>query len=168
MSEPDGGGEQRSERGGAVAAPPSPPTLVVPGMRHVIIIGFGLSGRSAVNAAIEQGLSYFVIETNEEVVSRCTKGGLQIIYGDARDPECLREAGIERATDVLVTVPVDEMALEVVSVARKMNASAHIVARCTFVSGGMEAHQRGANEVVVAEQVVAQEFGRVMREPVTR
>src|SRR6476620_10175304 len=114
MSESGGGGEPRRERGGAVAAPPSSPSLVPPGSRHVIIIGFGLSGRSAVNSAIEQGLSYFVIETNEEVVSRCTKGGLHIIFGDARDPDILREAGIERATDVLVTVPVDEIALDVV------------------------------------------------------
>jgi voltage-gated potassium channel Kch len=54
------------------------------------------------------------------------------------------------------------MTFEVVEAARKMNPSARIIARCTFVSGGLEATRRGADEVVIAEQVVAAEFGRMM------
>jgi hypothetical protein len=49
-----------------------------------------------------------------------------------------------------------------------MNPKVHVIARCTFVSGGMEAIRRGANEVVVAEQVVAGEFSRIMREPIRK
>ena len=127
--------------------------------RHVIIIGFGLSGRSTVNNVIEQDVSYTVVEMNEATVDRCTKGGLNIIFGDARDPEILQQAGIERATDVAITIPVDEIVLTVIDQARRMNPKARIIARCTFVSDGMEATQRGADEVVIAEQVVATEFG---------
>ena len=130
--------------------------------RHVIIIGFGLSGRAAVNTAIEQGVSYTVIENNAEVVERCLPGGLHIIRGDAREENVLRQAGIERATDVAVTVPNEEMALAVVEQARKMNPTARIIARLTFVSGGMEAARRGADDTVIAEQVVATEFGRMI------
>jgi voltage-gated potassium channel Kch len=130
--------------------------------RHVIIVGFGLSGRSAVNHGSEQGASYTVIETNADVVDRCTLGGLRIIVGDARDPSVLREAGIERATDVAITVPNDEITLEVLDQARLLNPAARIIARCTFVSSGMEATRRGADETIVAEQVVATEFGKVI------
>jgi voltage-gated potassium channel Kch len=113
---------------------------------------------------LAKGVSICVIEQNQVTVERCQLGGLQIIGGDATDPEVLKAAGIERATEMAVTIPDDAMSLRVVEQARKMNASMHIVARCTFVSGGMEAVRKGANEVVVAEQVVAAEFGRVMRE----
>lgn len=130
--------------------------------RHVIIVGFGLSGRAAVNTIIEQGISYTVIEENSEVVARCLPGGLNIIRGDARDADVLRQAGINRATDVAVTIPSDEMTLAVVEQARKLSATARIIARCTFVSGGMEATQRGADDTIIAEHVVAQEFGRVI------
>ncbi len=112
--------------------------------------------------AEDHQLSLAVIETNPGTVSRCEKAGLNIILGDARDPEILKQAGIERATDVAVTVPSDEITLAVVEQARKLNPKAHIIARCTFVSGGIEAHRRGADQVVIAEQVVAAEFGRVM------
>ena len=37
-----------------------------------------------------------------------------------------------------------------------------IIARATFVSGGMEATKRGADDVVVAEQVVAEQFARAI------
>ena len=130
--------------------------------RHVVVIGFGLSGRAAVNSAIEQGVSYTVIEANPATVQRCTPGGLHIIEGDARDAEVLKRAGVDKATEIAVTVPDDRITLVVVEQARKLNPHARIIARCTFVSGGMEAHRRGADETVIAEQVVAAEFGRVV------
>jgi CPA2 family monovalent cation:H+ antiporter-2 len=129
--------------------------------RHVIIVGFGLSGRSTVNTVINAEVSYAVIETNQETVSRCTKGGLNIIFGDARDSAILKRAGIDHATDVMVTIPNDELTGAVVEQARRLNPAVHIVARCTFVSGGMDAHKRGADETVIGEQVVANEFARV-------
>jgi voltage-gated potassium channel len=138
------------------------------GARHVIICGFGLSGRSCANVLLAKGISICVIEKNTETVARCQKGGLQIIEGDASDPEVLRAAGIERATEIAVTIPQDDFTLSVVEAIRALNPTVHIIARCTFVSGGMEAHRRGANEVVVAEQIVANEFGRVMRDLLPR
>ena len=138
------------------------------GGRHVIVVGFGLSGRSVVNSVIEQGVSYTVIEMNPVTVNRCVPGGLNIIQGDARKPDILRRAGIERATDVAVTMPNDSIVLEVVQQARRMNPTARIIARCTFVSGGMEAHKRGADETVISEQVVATEFGRAISAALSR
>ena len=73
-----------------------------------------------------------------------------------------QHAGIDVATDIAVTIPNDEMTLAVVEQCRKLAPKARIIARCTFVSGGLEATRRGADEVVIAEQVVAAEFGRVM------
>jgi CPA2 family monovalent cation:H+ antiporter-2 len=146
----------------------SPPQPAETRPRHVIVVGFGLSGRSVVNNVIEQGVSYTVIETNPVTVNRCVPGGLKIIEGDARKPDVLRRAGIERATDVAVTMPNDSIVLEIVGQARHMNPTVRIIARCTFVSGGMEAHKRGADETVISEQVVANEFGRAISASLTR
>jgi voltage-gated potassium channel Kch len=156
-------GEGDDVAGRQTARPSAPATATAAAPeRHVIVVGFGLAGRAAVNNVIELGVSYTVIESNEEVVDRCLIGGLHIIRGDARDPEVLRQAGIARATDVAVTVPNDEITLAVVEQARKLSPTARIIARCTFVSGGMEATGLGADETVIAEQVVATEFGRAI------
>ena len=61
-----------------------------------------------------------------------------------------------------LTLPDDPTTLEAVSLARELNPSIQIIARAAFTSGGMEATRRGANEVIVAEQVVAMEFTRMI------
>ena len=158
-------GETEGQRAGGVKAAAAAGTTAGAGAaaeRHVIVVGFGLAGRAVANGVIDRGASYTVIENNAEVVERCLPGGLHIIQGDARDPGVLREAGIERATDVAVTVPNDQMSLAVVEQARKLNRTARIIARCTFVSGGMEAARLGADDTVIAEHVVAQEFARMI------
>jgi voltage-gated potassium channel Kch len=131
-------------------------------------VGFGLSGRSCANALLAQHVSICVIEKNAVTVERCALGGLQIMQGDASDEETLRQAGIEHASEVAITIPEEEGTLQVLDRVRRMNPKVHVIARCTFVSGGMEAIRRGANEVVVAEQVVAGEFSRIMREPIRK
>ena len=62
-----------------------------------------------------------------------------------------------------MTVPNDQIAMEAVRLARELNPTMHIMARFHFISNGMIAHKLGANEVVIEEQVVAQEFVRLMK-----
>ena len=52
------------------------------------------------------------------------------------------------------------------SIARELSPTVHIMARCHFISNGMEAHKRGANEVVIEEQVIAQELVRLLKKGV--
>jgi voltage-gated potassium channel Kch len=47
---------------------------------------------------------------------------------------------------------------EAVAEARRLNPRVRILARCRYVSSGIEATRRGADEVVVEEQAVAQAF----------
>jgi voltage-gated potassium channel Kch len=129
---------------------------------HIIIAGFGIPGRMVADVMRRRGMSYCVIELNVQTVDRCIQRGVPIIVGDARDEEALRRAGIERATLVAVTLPEESAALSAVEAVRRLNPSVQIIARCAFTSGGLEATRLGANEVVVAEQAVANEFTRLI------
>src|SRR2546423_10519219 len=95
--------------------------------RHVIIAGFGLSGRACANVLLAKGISICVIEKNAQTVTRCAAGGLQIINGDASDEEVLKEAGVERATEVAVEAPDDQARLPTVGTGRRLNPPTHIV-----------------------------------------
>jgi voltage-gated potassium channel Kch len=139
---------------------PTPPA--VPPGGHAIIVGFGLSGRATANALIARGIPLYVIERNGETVRRCGDAGLRIVEGDATDEQVLRRAGIETAVLFAATMPNDHATLEAVSLARRLNPDVKIIARCEYVSTGMKASRRGADEVVVAEQVIATEFGRTV------
>jgi voltage-gated potassium channel Kch len=127
-----------------------------------LIAGFGLPGRAVAEALGAKKIEFTVIEANAEVVQRCAATGVPIVNGDVRDVAILKQAGIDRATLVALCVPIDSVIAEAVSIIRSLNARAHIIARCAMTSTGFEARQRGANEIIVAEQVVAQEFVKML------
>jgi len=127
---------------------------------HVIIAGFGLPGRVIAEALDDRKIAYSVIELNAETVRRCSQVGIEIVFGDVRQPEVLKRAGIDKASLVCLTFPDDSMVIDAVRTARQLNPHVKIIARCTFVSGGFQATQLGATDVVIAEQVVAREFSR--------
>ena len=141
--------EQQQQQGGTPGQP-----------RRVIIAGYGIPGRFVAEFCDRHGIRYVVIERNPTIVLRCQRGGTLIVEGDSRDAQTLRDAGIDEATDIAITLPDDIAVLDTIATARRIKPSIRIIARATFVSQGMEAARRGADDVVVAEQVVAEEFAR--------
>lgn len=125
---------------------------------HAVIAGYGIPGRAVAEALQAQGISFCVIELNPDTVRRCTRGGVRIFSGDATSEAVLRAAGIERAVLFAATMPNDHAVIEAVAQARRLNPTVRILARCEYVSNGLKATRRGADEVVVAEQVVGQAF----------
>ncbi len=132
---------------------------------HAIIAGFGIPGRAAAEQLCRQGVAVCVIELNAKTVERVSKTsihGLHVIVGDVSDEATLRRAGIERATLFAITVPVDAAVLEAVRIARHLSPGVHIMARCRYISTALQATRRGADEVITEEQVVAEEFSRLI------
>jgi CPA2 family monovalent cation:H+ antiporter-2 len=107
-------------------------------------------------------MSYCVIELNAETVRRCGHTGVPITEGDVADEAVLRHAGVQDASILLLLVPDEHAVLAATEIAHRLNPSLRIIARCTYTSSGLEAHRRGANETIVAEQVVAREVLRLL------
>ena len=128
---------------------------------YVVIAGYGLPGRSLVEFFARSEIEYAVIELNPQTCERAAAGGIHMIAGSAADPEVLREAGVDRATLVALMVPNDDVVLEAVKQVRRLNSDAYIIARCSFTSTGLEAMKRGADQSIVAEQVIAQELQNI-------
>lgn len=129
---------------------------------HVIIAGFGVPGRAAAEQLERRGRSCVIVERNGETVERCRRSGRRMVAGDATLPQTLREAGAEHARLIVIALPDDAAAIETTRQARLLNPGAHIITRCHFTSRGIEARAAGADNVVVAEQVVAAELVRLL------
>jgi voltage-gated potassium channel Kch len=132
---------------------------------HAIVAGYGIPGRVVADLLARQGVPVCVIELNAKTVERVSKTsiqGLHVTVGDVSDEATLRRAGIEQANLFAITVPVDSAVLEAVRLARRLNPKLRILARCRYISTALEATRRGADEVVSEEQVVAEEFSRLI------
>jgi CPA2 family monovalent cation:H+ antiporter-2 len=143
------------------------PRITMDLRHHAIVAGFGVPGRLAADWLAERGTPYCVVELNPQTVQRCGKSGTPIIAGSVADEATLRAAGIEAASMLIIAVPNDHAVLDAILIAKRLNPTIHIVARCAFTSAGLEATRRGADKVIVAEQVVANELVRLLEERTT-
>jgi voltage-gated potassium channel len=129
---------------------------------HAIIAGFGVPGRAFAEWMTIHKLPYVVVEQNETIVERCGRTGTSIIAGDIRNEQTLLAAGITRAKLLALTVPIESVVLEATAVARRLNSTVRIIARVQYISSGLDAVRRGADEAVVAEELAAREFVRLL------
>ncbi len=134
---------------------------------HAIIAGFGVPGRAVSDWCKVGSVPYVVIEMNRQILNRLLPTGIPVICGNVSDIEVLKRAGIERSSLLAITVPDDEATLAAITIAKQLNPSIRVLARCAYISIGLEASRRGADEVVIAEQVVAEAFLTALHSNVT-
>jgi voltage-gated potassium channel Kch len=130
--------------------------------RYAIVAGFGVPGRNCAEWLGRHGWSFVVIERNDQTVDRCGKVGVPIVAGDATDEATLRRAGIDRADLLAVTIPDEAVALAVIAAARRLSPRVRILARVYHISVAFEAVKQGADETIVAEELAAREFTRLL------
>lgn len=124
--------------------------------QRVIIAGFGPVGRAITERLEQAGACVVVIELNPSTVSNQSRLGRQVVHGDATDPAVLREAGIETADALVLTVPDQRIALDALRAARRIAPEIFVAVRVNHLSEAFKATQCGADHVTVEELVTAE------------
>ncbi len=127
---------------------------------HVIIAGFGVGGRFIAEFLKQQNIPFVVVELNSATCSTQKALGICVIRGEISDEAVLRRAGVENASVLALAIPDEQAALRATEIANAIRPEIHIIASTRYTSTGLQALQKGADEVIVAEQAVAQEFYR--------
>lgn len=114
---------------------------------HVVVVGFGRVGRSAVAAAIHSGRRCEVIDCNPEVEAAVSALGAVFLAGDARDADVLHAAAVERAVALISSL--DDPSNAVVALtARSLAPSLRIVTRVTDPTWRDRLMRAGASHAV--------------------
>jgi CPA2 family monovalent cation:H+ antiporter-2 len=135
---------------------------------HVIIAGFGVGGRFVAEYLSAQAIAFVVVDLNGQTFITQRRLGVPIVQGDISDPDVLRRAGVDRARILALTIPDEQAALLATEAANALNSNIHIIAGTRYTSTGLVALKKGADEVIVAEQAVAQEFYRRIANIISR
>jgi CPA2 family monovalent cation:H+ antiporter-2 len=136
--------------------------------RRAIVVGYGLVGRLTDQRLTADGIVVTIIEMNLDTIQAQLGLERRCTYGDARTADTLRRAGLDRADALIVTVPDEDAAVEIVRVARRLRPGLYIAARTNFVSRGLKARAMGANDVVIEEIVTAEAMERLVRRNLCR
>lgn len=118
---------------------------------HVIIAGYGLSGRNVARTLRELRIPHIHVETNGEAVHRARQSGEIIIHGDATAPIVLEGAGIHRARALVLAINDPAALARAIPTAREQNPELYILARSRYVADIDELQQLGADDVITDE-----------------
>ncbi|MBI4364338.1 MAG: cation:proton antiporter [Candidatus Latescibacteria bacterium] len=131
---------------------------------HVIIVGFGVNGRNLARVLRETGIPYVVLEINPVLVRRARREGHFVRQGDAARRSALDACGLRRAAVVVLAISDTAATRVAVSITRRDNPGAHLIARTLLVAEVAELKRLGADEVIPEEfETSIAIFTRVLR-----
>lgn len=72
---------------------------------HVIIVGFGNTGKVLANILISQYIYYVAVDINPQIVKKEKENGYVVYRGDATRIDIFKTLAIERASNLIIAVP---------------------------------------------------------------
>jgi CPA2 family monovalent cation:H+ antiporter-2 len=130
---------------------------------HLVIIGFGLTGKNLASAAKLTDIPYVIVEMNADTVREEHARGEPIFYGDATHESVLLHANIKNARTVVIAINDPTATRRITELARRLNPGALIIVRTRYVIEIEPLHRLGANEVIPEEYETSVEiFTRVL------
>ena len=130
---------------------------------HLVVVGFGLTGRNVVRAARAAQIPYVIVELNPQTVRQEQEEGEPIFYGDATREAVLLHAGIRTATVLVVAIPDPAGTERVVELASRLNPGVHIIVRTRYLQEMQRLYELGADDVIPEEFETSVEiFTRVL------
>ncbi len=119
---------------------------------HVVVAGYGRSGRGAVESLLEAGIAVVVVESDYVLYADLADIGVESIWGDITSPEIQHAANVGKARALILTMPnavTVEMAIER---ARNVKRGLKIVARAVNEPHVTKLMEMGADAAIQPER----------------
>ena len=130
---------------------------------HVLIVGFGVTGRNLARSCRFSGVPYAVVELNAALVKQARSQGEPIHFGDAAQASILALTQAQRARAIVVVIDDPGAARRIVELARRQAPDAFILVRSRYLREVEPLQALGADEVIADELEVSIEvFSRVL------
>lgn len=118
---------------------------------HILVAGYGRSGRAVARVLHAARISLVVVELNHALFRDLNANGVTAVWGDISSEEILRAAQVERARIMLITVPDRSTVYLSVERARRLNPKLVVIARVVRAHHVAELSKLGIDAVVQPE-----------------
>ncbi len=130
---------------------------------HLVIIGFGMTGRNIAKAARETKIPYAILDMNPDRVRDEREKGEPIFFGDATQEAVLTHVNIRQARTLVIVINDAAAARRITALANKLNRRIYIIVRTRFVEEIKPLMDLGASEVIPEEFEASVEiFSRIL------
>jgi voltage-gated potassium channel len=134
-------------------------------MGHNVVAGLGRVGKVVAEEFESHGVSFVVVDTDEEALAIAVERGWASIHGDATEESTLRSAGIERATSLVTALDTDAANVFVTLTARGLAPDLLIVARATTPSAESKLMRSGADRVITPTEIGGRRMASMVMRP---
>ncbi len=118
---------------------------------HLIIIGFGVTGKNLARAAQAARISHLIIDINPETVRSAQAMGKPILFGDAAQEAVLSHANVREAKIIVVAINDPTATRRITELVSRLNPSTYIIVRTRYLKEMQALQALGANEVIPEE-----------------
>jgi CPA2 family monovalent cation:H+ antiporter-2 len=125
---------------------------------HVILIGHGRVGRLVAEGLRQSGRAFVVVEDQADTARQAEAAGAKVITGNAADKAVLAQAGIERATKLLIAIPEGFEGGVIAERAQALNPDLTIIARAHSDAEVEHLARLGARHIVMGEREIAEKM----------
>lgn len=132
---------------------------------HVVVCGYGRTGRQVVDRLAREGFQYVVVEHDARKASVLEATGAPHVIGDATIDATLSEAGIARARAVVAAVHADADNVMIALSARGLAPAATVLARSRTVENEVKLHRAGADHVVTPASIGGSRIAQLLARP---
>ncbi len=135
---------------------------------HVVVIGYGTKGRSAVDTLVSNGTpreSITIVDHSGTGQEEAHADGLAVVTGDATRREVLRRARVDLARQVIITANRDDTTVLATLTVRQLNPDAYIVAAVREQDNVPLVRQSGADSVITSSEAVGRLLGLASYSP---
>jgi CPA2 family monovalent cation:H+ antiporter-2 len=120
-----------------------------------VIVGYGPVGQAVDRALRRGGTDTVVIDLNMDTVAELEGRGQRALFGDASQPGLLRQAGLARASHLVVTLPHSVNRAPLIAAAREISPRCRIVVRARYLREYADLVHVGANAACFEEAEAA-------------
>ena len=129
---------------------------------HVVVIGYGTKGRSAVTTLLSNEVpkdSIVVVDPGPTAVEAAQADGLTAVAGDGTRRDVLDGAEVQRARQVVITLDRDDSAVLSTLTVRHLNPDAYVVVAVREQDNVALVRQSGADAVITSSEAVGRLLG---------
>jgi monovalent cation:H+ antiporter-2, CPA2 family len=151
-----------------VSWPEHPPEVSGPalpaGIRAAVVIGIGPVGNKIISHLHDQGIQTCAVDLSPVNLHSLAQKGFYTVAGDARDVSVLRSAKAHNTPLILVSVPSDDVAEQIITSARLLNQQCKILVRCRYLANTNKMVKAGADFVISEEDEASTAFLKVLED----
>ncbi|MEP7160512.1 MAG: NAD-binding protein [Dermatophilaceae bacterium] len=129
---------------------------------HVVVVGYGIKGRSAVDTLISNGRTkegIVIVDSGDAGRRDALAAGYAVVAGDATRRSVLSQAGLERARQVIIATARDDTNILTTLTVRQLNPNAYVVATVRDRDNVPLIRQSGADSVIVSADSAGRMLG---------